>query len=263
MTVRASSASVGGNDRRVELVGLAPARVERPRRSRAPNGSPRRPGRVGQAQPDRDRVSPGATSSGSAPPPWCPRCAGIHRVGVAVDDVVVEAVLDVAATRSATPKSRSALVSFSVKSSVGAPLAVRASAGRSSASSSAIAACRPAPTRRAVDGAARRRVPRPGVAEPERRQHVQRRRLRAAVGDRDRGSGCRRRRPWRTRRRRRSSGRSSKTPVSSSSNSGSSRPRRRFSSTSCVVRERAPAGTCRGTSCRSASAWSRGRSSTP
>ena len=40
-------------------------------------------------------------------------------------------------------------------------------------------------------------------------------------------------------------------------------PRRRFSSTQPRVGELAPAGTCRAPSCTSASAWSRGRSSTP
>ena len=70
------------------------------------------------------------------------------------------------------------------------------------------------------------------------------------------------RRPWRTRRRRRSSGprrtrryRAARTPTSPRRAAVGRRPGRR--------RGTPPAGTCTGTSCTSASAWSRGRSSTP
>ena len=95
---------------------------------------------------------------------------------------------------------------------------------------------RPAPamTRRPAS-----RRPRTTVAEPQRRQHVERRRRRARRCGRvtrmqmSSGAGLGvvdRRCP--------SSGRSSKTPVSSSSYSGSCRPRRPFSATQVRVGER-------------------------
>ena len=77
-----------------------------------------------------------------------------------------------------------------------------------------------------------RAAPRPRVAKPQRRQQVQRRRLRPAIGDRDADQHIVRRRLGVLGRARRSSGSSSNTPVSASSNSGSPLPRRRFSSTS-------------------------------
>ena len=197
-----------------------------------------------QAQPQTVvAVAPGVDGArGSAPRPWCPSPSGLTAPRRPSTTALVEAVLDVRRAGSATPHSRSTLVSFSVKSSSGVALAgqpvvaqvvvlgVHERLGR--------ARCA------AADGAARaRRASRP-QAQVLRNQSVGSRcsvgRLRPAVGGADADQDVVRARPWRTRRRRRSSGprrrrrcRSARTPARPCRAAGSRRPGRRRGRRAC------------------------------
>ena len=169
-----------GSERGEERVGLRPVGPPSRRRSRRPSrcaasaGSSRR----GQPQPDLAR---------------CPPAGTVERVvqrGLGADPVRVDRSARRRTTwslmpsfgygeRPGTPHSRSALVSLSQNSSAGTPSPVSVSAADRRG------ARRAGPRRRRRDAAARRRwpgqAPRPGVAEPQRGQHVQGRRVRSAV----------------------------------------------------------------------------------
>ena len=145
---------------------------------------------------------------------------------------VVEGVLDERRRARACRRAAEQFVSFSVNSSSSAPSAVEQRSRRGTS----VERDGATPSRRLAGGdrraGDRRRPQRPGVAEPERRQHVGPARPPGRGWlTRDRGSGCPRAAPSRTRRRRRSSGPRRRCPCRRSSNSGSCRVRRRLSST--------------------------------
>ena len=178
-------------------------RTRRPRRcarantasNSAPNGRARSRRSRAQPQPQRRADPPAGTVERVVTRrPWSRVPSGLTRACVAVDDAAWNASL-VYGLAFGAPNSRSALVSLSVNSSSGAPAArrrrraeaaERRRARRRIARSPARARSRPLRPVALV-----RPPPRPGVAEPQRRQHVERRGLRAAVRDGDRGSARR------------------------------------------------------------------------
>ena len=163
-------------DRRVELVGLAQARLRTIVVEVAPNGSAplrRRAGRVRRSRTiaglpgaDRQLVVRGGLGARAAP--------GLTASLLPVDDVVVDAVLDVRRLRSGVPKSRCVVGLVLGEEQRRVALAVQVVRRRARHASPRSRARPPA----AVDLLERRasaasRPPRPVVAEPERRQHVQ------------------------------------------------------------------------------------------
>ena len=141
-----------------------------------PRPRPRRD--VGEPQPNHLALAGGRPSGDSGPRPWS-LLLRVHRALLAVDDVVVDAVLDVGRAVG-TPKMRCVLVSFSVNSSGDVAFAVEvalAELGIDGLDDAARRGSRGLPQRRPVGAA----VPGPLVAEPERRQDVQLGRFGAAV----------------------------------------------------------------------------------
>ena len=188
------------------------------------------------------------------------RLLRVHRVRLAVDDEVVDPVLDVrAAVGHAEDPLRVRLVLGEQQRRIAVAVEVALAQRRvDRLDDAARRGCRPA----ASVGRS---------AAPARTTGCGTRASAGRAARPPRGRGCGRviwiedvlgRLPWRTRRTRRSSGprrrrrcRAARTRTRAGSGGGWSRPGRR--------RGTPPAGTCRGTSCTSASACCRGRSSTP
>ena len=105
----------------------------------------------------------------------CP--LGIDRLRAAVDDVLVEGVLDVGRLAFAPPKSRAAFVSFSVKSNSGCVPSASGPAARRKRPRVTCSASSVPSSPRWISGFGQQPLvgaaPRPGVAEPERRQQMQ------------------------------------------------------------------------------------------
>ena len=220
------------------LVRVEPRRAARSRRTRRPRAM----------RAANDRVELGAERTGAAPSSSAQPQPDARRLAAGDLERVVRGRLRPAsrrvdrvarargrrsrgtrpsrtASRSATPKSRSAFVSFSVNRSVGRPAGPR----RRRSGSGRASRCVGDDARRrrpAISGLAQSRLVPPPQDQVLRNQSVGSRWSGAASGprfvDRDRGSGCRRARPSRTRRRRRSSGRRRRRRCRASSNSGSS-----------------------------------------
>ena len=170
-----------GCTRGVELVGLARRCGEDPRRSRGRTASPASPSssrgaadRAGSPARDRQPVVRGGLG---APPLGLTVVRGRRRRSRRSPSLTYGPALGVA-------KSRSALVSFSVNSSSGAPSAQAEPGGRAPGARRCTTAARPAP-RPAAGGARRVAAPTTRCCGTRASAAVQRRRLRPAVGDRD------------------------------------------------------------------------------
>ena len=167
---------VAGITSRVELVGLAAARLASTSSNALPNAASATAGAAAPAPPGSRPARP---SAGTTPRTCVPVPLRVHRRRPG-HDVVVDAVLGV---RRASPASRTAgaaLVSLSqnsssrrraVRAGVDLPLQLARAADASTST-------RSGPSARSA-GRGAPDVPGPGVAEPQVRQHVQRRRLRA------------------------------------------------------------------------------------
>ena len=208
-----------------------------------------------QPQLDRRRLAGARPRAGSAARPSSRRARGLT---VAAPWTTWSLIPSFGYARCARrrPRAARAFVSLSQNSASGGRR--RASTRRPSSSCSATSA----PSSSRIDGVRRSIAPRPGVAEPERRQHVERRRLRARVADADPDQHVLRRRlgvvdrdlPVAARRRRPRC-RPARTRDRACRGRGSRRAGARTGTR--------PAGTCSASASTSASGSSRGTTSTP
>ena len=184
MTFVASAESVVRDDRRVELVGFALACGERSRSKSAPTAARSSERRHRSVAGGHDRRLAGANSRAcSEPRPWCRAAAGFTASVRAVHDVVVDAVLH-ERRRVVDVRRAPVFVSFSVKSN--SRRALDSAASRVPRSACVELDGRPCRRSAAAPGARMSRVPTTTCCETRRSAaHAAVRDVRPRLTDRD------------------------------------------------------------------------------